>query len=365
MTMQPSATTAVELQKQLDELLERYKAERAPSEPALRVLHARYLGKEGEIRRRLTEALKAAPGPEKRAIGQIGNSIIAQAEAYFAECLSTIHTAARQADLARRVDVTLPGRAQRRGALHVLTQVRRELEGIFAELGFSVATGPQVETDFHNFEALAMPKDHPARDMQDTFYLQSAPPGGPSQGAQAGDGEQLLLRTHTSPVQIRTMLAHKPPVRIIAPGKVYRKDDDPTHAPMFQQIEGLCVDEGVTFADLKGTLLYFVQRFFGRNVGLRLRPSFFPFTEPSAEVDIECLFCQRSGCRTCKGSGYIEILGCGMVDPEVFRHVGYDDQKYSGFAFGTGLERMAMLRYGLSDLRQFFSGDVRVTQQFR
>ena len=361
MSMQPSAPTVVELQKQLDELLGRYKAERAPSEPALRVLHARYLGKEGEIRRRLTEALKAAPGPEKRAIGQIGNAVIAQAEAFFEECLRTLHEAARQADLGRRVDVTLPGRARQRGALHVLTQVRRELEGIFAELGFTVATGPQVETDFHNFEALAMPKDHPARDMQDTFYLQSAP----ACSAAAVEGEQLLLRTHTSLVQIRTMLTQKPPVRIIAPGKVYRKDDDPTHAPMFQQIEGLCVDEGVTFADLKGTLLYFVQRFFGRNVGLRLRPSFFPFTEPSDEVDIECLFCQRSGCRTCKGSGYIEILGCGMVDPEVFRHVGYDAEKYSGFAFGTGLERMAMLRYGLSDLRQFFAGDVRVTQQFR
>ena len=360
MSMQPSVATAAELQKQLDELLQRYKDERAaaPSESALRVVHARYLGKEGEIRRRVSEALKAAPGPEKRTIGQVGNAIIAQAEVFFQERLTLIHAAAQKADLGRQVDVTLPGRLRRRGALHVLTQVRRELESIFAELGFTVATGPQVETDFHNFEALAMPKDHPARDMQDTFYLQSKK--GP-----ANPGEQLLLRTHTSPVQIRTMLLHKPPVRIIAPGKVYRKDDDPTHAPMFQQIEGLCVDEGVTFADLKGTLLYFVQRFFGRNVGLRLRPSFFPFTEPSAEVDIECLFCQRSGCRTCKGTGYIEILGCGMVDPEVFRQVGYDSDKYSGFAFGTGLERMAMLRYGLSDLRQFFAGDVRVTQQFR
>ena len=359
MTTQPSAATFAELKTQLDELLARYRDDRATAktEPALRVLHARYLGKEGEIRRRVADALKAAPGPEKRLIGQTGNTIIAQAEALFQESLTAIHEAARQADLARTVDVTLPGRQRRRGALHLLTQVRRELEGIFAEIGFTVATGPQVETDFHNFEALAMPKDHPARDMQDTFYLQ---------GKKADDAdERLVLRTHTSPVQIRTMLGQKPPVRIIAPGKVYRKDDDPTHAPMFQQIEGLCVDEGVTFADLKGTLLYFVQRFFGRNVGLRLRPSFFPFTEPSAEVDIECMFCQRSGCRTCKGTGYIEILGCGMVDPEVFRHVGYDDQKYSGFAFGTGLERMAMLRYGLSDLRLFFAGDVRVTQQFR
>jgi phenylalanyl-tRNA synthetase alpha chain len=362
MSPQPSVTTAAELQKQLDELLARYRAEQAaaPTESAVRVVNARYLGKEGEIRRRVAEALKAAPGPEKRNIGQVGNAVITQAEQLFQERLHALHEAARQADLARRVDVTLPGRSRRLGALHLLTQVRRELEGIFAEIGFSVATGPQVETDFHNFEALAMPKDHPARDMQDTFYLKSA-----LQDAGNAEVAPLVLRTHTSPVQIRTMLAQKPPVRIIAPGKVYRKDDDPTHAPMFQQIEGLCVDQGVTFADLKGTLLYFVQRFFGRDVGLRLRPSFFPFTEPSAEVDIECFFCQRSGCRTCKGTGYIEILGCGMVDPEVFRHVGYDAEKYSGFAFGTGLERMAILRYGLPDLRLFFSGDVRLTQQFR
>lgn len=362
MSTQPSATTAAELARLFDELLLRYQSDlaHAPNEPALRVVHARYLGKEGDIRKRLAESLKAAPGPEKRAIGQAGNTAIARAEELFNARLSSLHEAERQADLKRQVDVTLPGRPRRRGGLHLLTQVRRELESIFAEIGFTVATGPQVETDFHNFEALAMPKDHPARDMQDTFYLQ--PHVGPGPEAQP---EQFVLRTHTSPVQIRTMLANKPPVRIIAPGKVYRKDDDPTHSPMFQQIEGLCIDQGVTFADLKGTLLYFVQRFFGRNIGLRLRPSFFPFTEPSAEVDIQCIFCHGKGCRTCKHTGWIEILGCGMVDPEVFRHVGYDSEKYSGFAFGTGLERMAMLRYGLSDLRLFFQGDARFTQQFR
>jgi len=243
------------------------------------------------------------------------------------------------------------------GGLHLLTQVRLELESLFAELGFEVATGPQVETDFFNFEALAMPKDHPARDMQDTFYLQN-------ESSDAPHRDPLVLRTHTSPVQIRTMLSRKPPLRIISPGKVYRKDDDQTHSPMFSQIEGLCVDEGITMADLKGTLLYFVRRFFGPGIGLRLRPSFFPFTEPSAEVDIECFFCKRAGCRTCKGSGYIEILGCGMVDPEVFRHVGYDSEKYQGFAFGAGIERMAMLRYGVNDLRAFFTGDLRFTAHF-
>ncbi|MFO0578573.1 MAG: phenylalanine--tRNA ligase subunit alpha [Polyangia bacterium] len=352
-----SAPSAAELQRLFEELLARYKGELAgaANEPALRVVHARYLGKEGDIRKRLAEALKAAPGPEKRAIGQAGNAAIQRAEELFQGQLHALHEAARRADLHRRVDVTLPGRAPRLGALHLLTQVRRELEAIFAEIGFSVASGPQIETDFHNFEALAMPADHPARDMQDTFYLR----------AQATGAGQLLLRTHTSPVQIRTMLAQKPPVRIISPGKVYRKDDDPTHSPMFQQIEGLCIDTGVTFADLKGTLLYFVQRFFGRDVNLRLRPSFFPFVEPGAEVDIVCFLCKGKGCRTCKHTGYIEILGCGMVDPEVFRHVGYDSEKYSGFAFGTGIERMAMLRYGLSDLRLFFAGDVRFSRQFR
>jgi len=337
------------------------------SEQALRVVHARYLGKEGEIRKRLAEALKAAPGPEKRAVGQAGNAALARGEALFEERLQALLEATRQADLVRRVDVTLPGRARRLGGLHLLTQVRRQLESIFAEIGFVVASGPQVETEFYNFEALAMPKDHPARDMQDTFYLR--PPGGE-------EGPQFVLRTHTSPVQVRTMLAQPPPVRIIAPGKVYRKDDDPTHTPMFNQIEGLVVDEGISFADLKGTLLYFVQRFFGADVGIRLRPSFFPFTEPSAEVDIECTFCARRGCRTCKGTGYIEILGCGMVDPEVFRLVddaraaaglprAYGSERYTGFAFGMGIDRMAMLRYDINDLRLLFAGDAQFTQQFR
>lgn len=371
--MSASSAAPGELGSIFAALLERYQSDLggADNEPALRVVHARYLGKEGEIRKRLAEALKAAPGPEKRSVGQAGNAAMERGEALFADRLSALHDAARQADLARHVDVTLPGRPRRLGGLHLLTQVRRELENIFASIGFTVASGPQVETDFYNFEALAMPKDHPARDMQDTFYLRTSQVAGVSQ-----NGPQLLLRTHTSPVQIRTMLAQPPPVRIVAPGKVYRKDDDPTHSPMFNQIEGLVVDEGLSFADLKGTLLYFVQRFFGAEVGMRLRPSFFPFTEPSAEMDIDCIFCARQGCRMCKGTGYIEILGCGMVDPEVFRQVddareaaglprAYDPDRHTGFAFGTGIDRMAMLRYGIPDLRLLFAGDARFTQQFR
>jgi len=247
--------------------------------------------------------------------------------------------------------VTLPGRARRLGHLHPITLARREIEAIFAQIGFTVAVGPQVETDFHNFEALAMPKDHPARDMQDTFYVDGSP--------------DVVLRTHTSPVQIRTMLAQKPPVRVIVPGTVYRRDDDATHSPMFNQVEGLCVDEGVTFADLKGVLLHFARRFFGDKIGVRLRPSFFPFTEPSAEIDFTCVFCGGKGCRTCKQTGWIEIGGSGMVDPEVFRHVGYDSEKYTGFAFGWGIDRMAMLKYGIDNIPLFFEGDVRFARQFR
>jgi phenylalanyl-tRNA synthetase alpha chain len=357
MNSQDSSQT--ELARLFHDSLTRFEHELGPvlDEPGLRIVYSRFAGKEGEIRKRLSEALQQAPGKDKRAVGQAGNTALQKAEGLFSQKLAALQEARRQKDLARRLDVTVPGRPHSMGGLHLLTQVRLELESLFAELGFEVATGPQVETDFFNFEALAMPKDHPARDMQDTFYLQN-------ESSDAPHRDPLVLRTHTSPVQIRTMLSRKPPLRIISPGKVYRKDDDQTHSPMFSQIEGLCVDEGITMADLKGTLLYFVRRFFGPGIGLRLRPSFFPFTEPSAEVDIECFFCKRAGCRTCKGSGYIEILGCGMVDPEVFRHVGYDSEKYQGFAFGAGIERMAMLRYGVNDLRAFFTGDLRFTAHF-
>jgi phenylalanyl-tRNA synthetase alpha chain len=247
-----------------------------------------------------------------------------------------------------RIDVTLPGRHQKIGTKHPVTLITEELVDIFSYLGFSVAEGPEIEEDFYNFEALNLPKDHPARDMQDTFYI--------------SDNE--VLRTHTSPVQIRSMLKHQPPLRIIAPGTVYRRDSDITHSPMFHQIEGFMVDEHITFGDLKGILTTFITECFGKNVGVRFRPSFFPFTEPSAEVDIQCVICGGSGCRVCKNSGWLEILGSGMIDPEVFASVNYSSEKYSGFAFGMGLERIAMLKYGVNDLRLFFENDVRFLRQF-
>jgi phenylalanyl-tRNA synthetase alpha chain len=226
--------------------------------------------------------------------------------------------------------------------------VIEDITGIFAGLGFKVAEGPEIEMDYYNFEALNIPKDHPARDMQDTFFI----------------NDSIVLRTHTSPVQIRTMLKQAPPVRIIAPGTVYRCDSDATHSPMFHQIEGLLVDKGITFGDLKGILTIFVNQCFGSGTGVRLRPSFFPFTEPSAEVDIACVMCKGKGCRICKNTGWLEILGAGMVDPEVFRHVSYDSEAYTGFAFGMGIERIAMLRYGISDMRLLFENDLRFLSQF-
>jgi phenylalanyl-tRNA synthetase alpha chain len=323
----------------------------ARSEQAVRKVYADFGGANGAIRLKQKELLKAAPNAEKKAIGQATNEILQKVDAAFEVALKRLGDEAAARDLERTVDVTLPGRTHRLGHLHPITLARREIEAIFAQIGFTVATGPQVETDFHNFEALAMPKDHPARDMQDTFYVEGAP--------------DVVLRTHTSPVQIRTMLAQKPPVRVIVPGTVYRRDDDATHSPMFNQVEGLCVDEGITFADLKGVLLHFARRYFGEEIGVRLRPSFFPFTEPSAEIDFTHGTCGGRGCRVCKGTGWIEIGGAGMVDPEVFRHVGYDCEKYTGFAFGWGIDRMAMLKYGVDTINAFFEGDVRFARQFR
>ncbi|HPJ97060.1 MAG TPA: phenylalanine--tRNA ligase subunit alpha, partial [Syntrophales bacterium] len=247
-----------------------------------------------------------------------------------------------------KIDVTLEGRRIKPGKLHPVTQVKNEICSIFASFGFSVMEGPEVELDYYNFEALNIPKDHPARDMQDTFYIE----------------ENIVLRTHTSPVQIRTMLKQAPPVRILSPGRVYRPDSDVSHTPMFHQIEGLLVDKGISFADLKGTLTVFLQEVFGVQTRLRFRPSFFPFTEPSAEVDIQCVMCRGEGCRVCGQTGWLEILGSGMVDPEVFKNVGYDPEEYTGFAFGLGLERIAMLKYGISDIRLFFENDWRFLEQF-
>jgi phenylalanyl-tRNA synthetase alpha chain len=341
------------LADELQQLFQQFSAQldAAATEQVVRKVYADFGGANGAIRLKQKELLKGAPNDQKRVIGQATNEILQKVDAAFEAALARLAAQAEARDLARGVDVTLPGRVHRLGHLHPITLARREIEAIFAQLGFTVAVGPQVETDFHNFEALAMPKDHPARDMQDTFYVEGAP--------------DVVLRTHTSPVQIRTMLAHKPPVRVIVPGTVYRRDDDATHSPMFNQVEGLCVDEGITFADLKGVLLHFARRYFGEEIGVRLRPSFFPFTEPSAEIDFTHGTCHGRGCRTCKGTGWIEIGGAGMVDPEVFRHVGYDSEKYTGFAFGWGIDRMAMLKYGVDNINVFFEGDVRFARQFR
>ena len=344
--------TAQELIQQIDEAGREFARANGDlrDEQAIRAEKARVLGKKGSLASTM-KGLGALAAGDRPRVGEALNRVKDGIEAEVERRLHAIAEEALGADLARRVDVTLPARPRRRGHLHLLTQLLREIEDIFKEIGFSVATGPQVETDFHNFEALNMPPDHPARDMQDTFFL-------------AGAEGQLVLRTHTSPVQIRTMLAGPPPVRIIAPGVVYRRDDDPTHSPMFTQVECLCVDHGVSFADLKGTLLHFVHRFFGPDIGVRLRPSFFPFTEPSAEMDILCVFCKGRGCRICKSTGYLEVGGAGMVDPAVFAACGYDRHDVTGFAFGFGVERMGMLRHGVDDIKLWYEGDARWLQQF-
>jgi len=246
------------------------------------------------------------------------------------------------------VDISLPGVIRERGTRHPVVKVMGEILEIFGGMGFSVKQGPEVERDYYNFEALNFPKDHPARDMQDTFYVD----------------EDIVLRTHTSPVQVRAMENQDPPLRIASPGRVYRHDYDVSHSPMFHQVEGFMVDEGIAFSDLKGVLVEFIHQFFGKDIPVRFRPSFFPFTEPSAEVDMGCVMCRGKGCRVCSDTGWVEILGSGMIHPEVFRFVGYDPQKYSGFAFGMGVERVAMLHYGIDDIRLLFENDVRFLRQF-
>jgi phenylalanyl-tRNA synthetase alpha chain len=314
---------------------------------ALEQIRIRILGRKGQLTE-ILRGLGALPPERRREIGQQSNALKAKIEAALEKRQEALR-AILLGELAVRegIDITLPGRPVGLGSLHPITATLYEIVEIFQRLGFAVAEGPEVELDYYNFEALNIPKDHPARDMQDTFYIT----------------DEVLLRTHTSPVQIRVMQAQPPPVRIVVPGRVYRRDLDPTHSPMFHQVEGLLVDRGVTFADLKGTLQTFVNEFFGRKTRLRFRPSYFPFTEPSAEVDIGCVMCNGAGCRVCKGGGYLEILGAGMVDPEVFRMVGYDPET-TGFAFGMGVERIAMLRYGIDDIRLFFENDLRFLQQF-
>ena len=323
-------------------------ATEAVTEAELQQVRARYLGRKGEITA-VMKGMGQLSSEERPLVGVLANEVKDRLEAAFAERQEGLRRELMQQKLAgEKLDVTLPGRQQRRGYKHPITQVTEEIVAIFAALGFGVVEGPEIEKDFYNFEALNIPKDHPARDMQDTFYV----------------SEDVVLRTHTSPVQIRTMLEHEPPVRVVAPGTVYRRDSDITHSPMFHQIEGFLVDRKVTFGDLKGILTTFINEFFGQNVDVRFRPSFFPFTEPSAEVDIQCVICGGSGCRVCGQSGWLEILGSGMIDPEVFKSVNYDPEVYSGFAFGLGLERVAMLKYGVNDLRLFFENDLRFLKQF-
>ncbi len=322
--------------------------ERAEALPVLDEVRVAFLGKQGSLTA-LLKNLGQLPKEERPAAGQLVNqakSVLEQAIAERKAILETVQLNARLAS--ERVDVTLPGRGQAMGGLHPVTQTLQRIESLFSFAGFQVEQGPEIEDDYHNFEALNIPSHHPARAMHDTFYID----------------QHRLLRTHTSPVQIRVMENQKPPLRIIAPGRVYRCDSDLTHTPMFHQVEGFYVDESVTFADLKGTLSLFLRQFFERELRVRFRPSYFPFTEPSAEVDIECVICGGEGCRVCSHTGWLEVLGCGMIHPEVLRHVGIDGEQYSGYAFGMGVERLAMLRHGINDLRLFFENDMRFLEQF-
>ncbi|MET0106254.1 MAG: phenylalanine--tRNA ligase subunit alpha [Sedimenticola sp.] len=316
--------------------------------PALDEVRVRFLGKSGELTAQLKQ-LGKLPKEERPAAGQAINKAKQALQEQIERRKAELEQEALSARLAsERIDVTLPGRGRGHGGLHPVTRTMERIERLFANSGFKVAEGPEIEDDFHNFEALNIPAHHPARAMHDTFYFD----------------EHLLLRTHTSPVQVRVMKDAEPPLKIIAPGRVYRCDSDLTHTPMFHQVEGFLVDEDVSFADLKGVLYDFLQNFFERDLKVRFRPSYFPFTEPSAEADIECVMCGGEGCRVCSHTGWLEVLGCGMIHPEVFRHVGIDSEKYTGYAFGMGVERLTMLRYGVNDLRLFFENDLRFLKQF-
>lgn len=318
--------------------------EKASGVAEVEALSTRYLGRKGELTIFLRNISKLDEG-ERPAAGQNANILKIKLDAAFKDAISRL---SEDDGVENFIDVTLPGRPQVRGALHPVTQIMKEISEIFLRLGFDIVEGPEVETEYYNFEALNIPKYHPARDMQDTFYV----------------SDSILLRTHTSPNQPRVMERVDPPVRMIAPGKVYRCDSDITHTPMFHQVEGLMVDKNISFGDLKGTLTTVVHQIFDEETSLRFRPSFFPFTEPSAEVDIRCVMCRGKGCRICSRTGWLEVLGAGMVHPAVFENVGYDTDVYTGFAFGMGIERIAMLKYGIDDLRKFFENDMRFLRQF-
>ena len=315
---------------------------------ALEEARIKYAGKKSDLQELLKSLGSAAPA-ERPKLGALVNEAKNTIEAALSERKAALLKTEQTIRIAaEKVDITMPGKGIRRGHLHPLTQVMEEAKGIFIRLGFEIAEGPEVETEYYNFDGLNIPPHHPSRDMWATFFVK----------------DDVLLRTHTSPVQIRVMEKRKPPLAIIAPGRVYRRDSDATHSPVFHQLEGFLVNKQVTFGDLKGTLTEFLRQMFGKDKNVRFRPSFFPFTEPSAEVDVECVMCRGKGCRLCKETGWLEILGSGLIDPNVFKAVGYDPAKFSGFAFGMGLDRIAMLKYGIDNIRLLYENDVRFLEQF-
>ena len=321
--------------------------ESVSDEKQLETFRVDYLGRNGQIST-IMKKLGGVAKEDRPRLGQFANTIKKELDAGFKQKRLDFSVIPTTGEDRSKIDLSLPGRRPQAGKLHPITQIMEDVCSIFEGMGFSIAEGPDVELDHYNFEALNIPAHHPARDMHDTFYI----------------SDSTLLRTHTSPMQARIMEKQEPPLRVIAPGKVYRCDSDITHTPMFHQVEGFLVDEKISFADLKGVLTVFLQKVFEKELSLRFRPSFFPFTEPSAEVDIECVMCGGKGCRVCKKTGWLEILGSGMIDPEVFKMVGYDPEKYSGFAFGLGIERIAMLKYGINDIRLYFENDLRFLSQF-
>jgi phenylalanyl-tRNA synthetase alpha chain len=335
------------VEQQIEQILQQALGELQSASQAaqLQAFSVQYLGRKGLITHYLRN-ISQLPAEQRPTAGKRANEIKTILEQALQEALQEIET--RQAAQEVGIDVSLPGRTVFHGSTHPITQITRQICEIFTAMGFAVAEGPEVELDHYNFEALNIPKNHPARDMQDTFYV----------------SESIVLRTHTSPIQVRYMEKHAPPFKIIAPGKVYRCDSDITHTPMFHQVEGLVVGESISFGDLKGILTVFVHQMFDDQTSLRFRPSFFPFTEPSAEVDILCVMCRGKGCRVCKQTGWLEVLGSGMVHPAVFENVGYDTSRYSGFAFGMGVERIAMLKFGIDDIRKYYENDIRFLKQF-
>lgn len=339
-----------EVRQALSELRQEEKAAGQEALSRLQELRVKYLGKKGEITQMMKQ-MGTLPKEERPSFGQKVNSLRQKVEEAFEQRKGELEEHLKEKKLAaERIDVTLEKPEAGMGGVHPLTKVYRQVRGIFEGMGFQVVEGPEIEFDKYNFEMLNIPKDHPARDMQDTFYVT----------------DDIVLRTHTSPVQIRTMLGHQPPIRVICPGRVYRTDDvDATHSPVFNQIEGLVIDKGITFADLKGTINTFLRQLYGEQTKTKFRPGFFPFTEPSAEVDATCSLCGGKGCPACKGAGMVEVLGCGMVNPKVLENCGLDPEVYSGYAFGLGLDRLTNIKYGITDIRLLYESDVRFLRQFR